>query len=265
MPHAHIYDLFQNKKVQASLARICGHHLPTVVVCGAYSHGKSSLLNSLIGGDVFAVSDGVETRQVQEHQANGICWLDTPGLYADINGHDDAQSLAAIYRADHLLLVHRASIGELDQQELQCFSELLERWPNRCTLVLTAKEELNKGSLERVIHKIKSQIPNVQVTAVSANGYQKGEQQQKHALMAHSNIGSLMSQIDTGLSSALAARPDEKAQLVNSMVCTLDQLIEQRMSQSDMLMAQMKRNCRRYEQGLLSFKTDLLRKFANVQ
>ncbi|MEV9247698.1 GTPase, partial [Klebsiella pneumoniae] len=42
------------------------HAAPTVTVVGKYNHGKSRLLNELMGRDVFAVADRRETVTLSE-------------------------------------------------------------------------------------------------------------------------------------------------------------------------------------------------------
>lgn len=58
--------------------------LPVVSVIGKYNHGKSSLLNALVECEQFAVSDARETTALSDFEYQGVRWLDTPGLDADV-------------------------------------------------------------------------------------------------------------------------------------------------------------------------------------
>ena len=250
-------------QMQTRLARLCGHHLPSVVVCGAYSHGKSSLLNSCMAEDIFEVSDRVETRAVQEHVADGICWIDTPGLYADINGNHDQQALAALDRADHLLLVHRVSTGELDAQEQSGFSEILAAFPGRCTLVLTGLDEVDESSLAKAIDRVGTQLPEARVLSVSANRYRKGCLEQKQTLINRSNMPALLRHIKERLAFAIAARPEEKARLIAALDREASQKIERCTALQRRSAKQIARNYLDYELEILRFQSRLLRKFVN--
>ncbi|HMY00844.1 MAG TPA: 50S ribosome-binding GTPase, partial [Agitococcus sp.] len=57
-----------------------------IAVFGKYNHGKSTLLNAVIGKEgVFKASDARETVKNQEFfdKDRNIIWVDTPGLDAD--------------------------------------------------------------------------------------------------------------------------------------------------------------------------------------
>ena len=63
-----------------------------IAVFGKYNHGKSTLLNTIIGKDVFKTSDKRETVKNQTHQYQNVIWVDTPGLDADVTGQDDKEA-----------------------------------------------------------------------------------------------------------------------------------------------------------------------------
>jgi hypothetical protein len=56
---------------------------PVVTVVGKYNHGKSRLLNELIGANAFAVADRRETVALSARVHEQVRWLDAPGLDAD--------------------------------------------------------------------------------------------------------------------------------------------------------------------------------------
>ncbi len=70
----------------------CRADKPTVTVIGKYNHGKSRLLNELMGSDVFSVADRRETVSLAEHVHQDVRWLDAPGLDADVGMADDGRA-----------------------------------------------------------------------------------------------------------------------------------------------------------------------------
>lgn len=218
------------KRLEARLERLEKIHaprLPTVMVYGAYNHGKSSLLNALIGEDVFSVSDRRETRQAQSHEANGVCWLDTPGLFADTAGGDDRVAQGELDMADHLLLVHNLGSGELDQQEEQGFQHQVGDTPERCTLILTALDGTDDATRESISAKIAQQLPGVQQLAVSSHRYAKGMEQNKQGLIRHSCVPRLKEHIASQLEDAKEQRTARQQQDVERMNGRLETLISQ--------------------------------------
>jgi GTPase Era involved in 16S rRNA processing len=100
---------------------------PTVTVVGKYNHGKSRLLNELMGRDVFAVADRRETVTLSEHHHAELRWLDAPGLDADVALQDDSHAQEATWlQADVRLFVHAAKEGELDAAERHLLQALRE-------------------------------------------------------------------------------------------------------------------------------------------
>ncbi len=82
---------------------------PLVTVIGKYNHGKSRLLNELVGRDIFAVADKRETMKLSEHAHGGVRWLDAPGLDADVGNEDDRHAMQAAWlKSDIRLFVHAA-------------------------------------------------------------------------------------------------------------------------------------------------------------
>lgn len=124
---------------------------PQVLAIGDYNTGKSSLLNALMAQERFAVADRRETRQLQSALAHGVAWLDTPGLHADPSGQDDTLSLQAIDHADHLLLLHALSNGELAPDLLQLAQG------RDATLVLTRIDECEPAQQQEILAKISQQ------------------------------------------------------------------------------------------------------------
>jgi GTPase Era involved in 16S rRNA processing len=98
---------------------------PVVTVIGKYNHGKSRLLNELMGAQAFSVADRRETRVLSERLHAGVCWLDAPGLEADVDAADDDHALQATWlKSDIRLFVHAAKEGELDAAERSLLAAL---------------------------------------------------------------------------------------------------------------------------------------------
>src|SRR3546814_19830606 len=62
---------------------------PVVTVVGKYNHGKSRLLNELLGDDAFVVADRRATTPLSAYRCQGMRWLDAPGLASAVNIADD--------------------------------------------------------------------------------------------------------------------------------------------------------------------------------
>jgi GTP-binding protein EngB required for normal cell division len=80
----------------ARLQLIADDDVPVVTVVGKYNHGKSSLLNELLGQQAFAVSDKRETVALAHSVHEGVRWLDAPGLDADVGSEDDRHAFEAV-------------------------------------------------------------------------------------------------------------------------------------------------------------------------
>ncbi len=95
-----------------------------------------------------------------KYKHDGIVWIDTPGLDADVYGKDDQKAMAGAFQmADFVLLVHRVDLGELDKNEMELYHDLIQR--NSCQkmcLVLTQIDQVNNEQLEQVISSLNRQL-----------------------------------------------------------------------------------------------------------
>ena len=166
-----------------------------VAVFGKYNHGKSTLLNALIGQEVFKAADKRETLEVSEFESEGVIWIDTPGLDADVHGEDDRKAKeAAFSKADLLCLVHNVKAGELDSSEMSVYRTLMSQCRNyqaKIIVVLTQIDQLDSTSLRQVETTISKQLPGVTILAVSSVRYNKGVTEEKATLVERSNFDSL--------------------------------------------------------------------------
>lgn len=249
------------QRLEAELERLETIHaprLPTVMVYGAYNHGKSSLLNALIGEEVFSVSDKRETRRAQRHETEHIYWLDTPGLFADTQGEDDLVAQNELDMADHLLLVHRAGGGELDQQELRGFQQQIGETPERCTLLLTAMDDVAPETLDKISQRIAEQLPDVEQLAVSSHRYLKGMRENKRGMIRHSKMAELKAHLDSQLEDAYQQRSAAKDKAVGRINHELEQLLDQCAAES----RKIEQECAQREAKLARDLTALQEKYA---
>ncbi|THJ36073.1 hypothetical protein E8K88_02035 [Lampropedia aestuarii] len=198
---------------------------PVVTVVGKYNHGKSSLLNALLGSDVFAVADRRETVQLQQHMHEGVAWLDAPGLDADVAAGDDALAEEAIWQySDIRLLVHAAKEGELDHAERALLEQLYHdaQYSQRQTvLVLTQIDQIpDEAVAQRVMSALAAQLQTLDNNCpppsppwawlgVSATRYQRGTQEGKQLLIEKSGIPSLQTALSQAKAAVAAARQHE--------------------------------------------------------
>lgn len=192
--------------------------LATVTVIGKYNHGKSRLLNELMGHDAFAVADRRETVQLSVQVRDGVRWLDAPGLDADVGGADDrfAQQ-AAWLQSDVRLFVHSAKEGELDAPERQLLAALQADagTSRRQTLLVVSQIDQagDEAALQQVLAAIGRQAPGLRLHAVSATRHRQGAEGGKRLLVERSGLPALQAALDHALQQVPAARSHEAAAL----------------------------------------------------
>ena len=213
----------------ARLAILVADGEPIVTVIGKYNHGKSRLLNELIGRDTFAVADKRETVKLSDSVHQGVRWLDAPGLDADVGTEDDRHALhAAWLHADIRLFVHAAKEGELDAKELALLAELCadgERSKRQTLFVLSQVDQLaDDAELQKVSHAIGAQWPDIGLDAVSSTRYRKGRDEGKKLMLEKSGMPSLRATNDAALARVPEARAHEAALLFDETREELAQL-----------------------------------------
>jgi hypothetical protein len=214
----------------ARLAILLADGEPIVTVIGKYNHGKSRLLNELIGRDTFAVADRRETVKLSDSVHHGVRWLDAPGLDADVGTEDDRHALhAAWLHADIRLFVHAAKEGELDAKELALLAELCadgERSKRQTLFVMSQVDQLaDDAELQKVSHAIGAQWPDIDLNAVSSTRYRKGRDEGKKLMLEKSGMPSLRATIDAALARVPEARAHEAALLFDETREELAQLL----------------------------------------
>lgn len=102
-----------------SLARnvlfsMLGEKRTKIMLYGAYSAGKSTIVNALLGEDVAPMADTPTTQAVTDYEWGDVILQDTPGVNAPIK--HEMITAEALNRADLILFVLRA--GEQDTQDV---------------------------------------------------------------------------------------------------------------------------------------------------
>ena len=204
-----------------------------IAVFGKYNHGKSTLLNALVGREIFKASDRRETQANQECSHHGVLWIDTPGLDADIRGKDDRLArLGADELADYLFLVHNIKTGELDRSELDLYQKMMARYPdskNRMVLVLTQIDQLSPAEGERVNQIIQAQLPGITVIPVSALRYQRGIAEGREKFIELSGITRLLARTKQLKKDLKASRQREVKHLRSRVKKQFQQRLQRRM------------------------------------
>lgn len=215
------------------MARLC--HLlergePTVTVIGKYNHGKSTLLNELIGQACFSVADRRETVVLSDRIVDGVRWLDAPGLDADVGSEDDHHaSHAAWLISDIRLFIHAAKEGELDAAELRLLQKLQadgERSHRRTLFVLSQVDQLpDEEALQKVCGAICTQLCSLDVHAVSSVRHRRGLDGVKPLLVERSGIPQLHLALRTALEQVPVARAHEIKMLFTDIGNSLADLL----------------------------------------
>ena len=195
---------------------------PVVAAIGDYNVGKSSLLNALIGEDIFAVADRRETRQVARHMAGGICWLDTPGLDADLTAGDDQRAHCARHQADVLLFLHNVSNGELSPNQLAQLQQLqqLPQGP-QLQLVLTRIDECQPVALAKICARIQGQVetlPILPISEVVTSYYLRMRVEDKPGVLA--DITRILADRQISIDAMIQREPDEGEEQTDIIMLT---------------------------------------------
>lgn len=203
-------------------ALLCLDAAPVVTVFGKYNHGKSSLLNELIGQPVFEVADRRMTVSLNAYDAGSIQWLDAPGLDADVKANDDQKAeRAAWVCSDVRLFVHAIKEGELDSTEMAWLNELRkddEATGRKTLLILTQIDQVpDPDERAKIYEVLLKQTNNHPHFLVSTTRHQKGKAENKPSLVAHSGIAELHDGIEKSLRSLRATRATETASLIASL------------------------------------------------
>ena len=187
------------KKMEKEPDKVC------IVNAGRMNHGKSSLFNSLLGDEkIFAVKDIRTTVCNQEEEADGILYIDTPGL--DAQDVDSEQAYEAYKRASIILFVHKLNIGELHESELKELDKIKALFPGEeyfwqhLCIVLTVnepKDEAEAAGIEKIAQKIADSLKEKKVPIFKVSnlrwlkGYKEQDKKKKQIFLKKSGIEEL--------------------------------------------------------------------------
>lgn len=177
-----------------------------IAVAGRMNHGKSSLLNSLIGDNIFKVQDIRETSTNSRYELyEDVLLVDTPGLDANIN--DDAIANVAYESSNIILFVHNYNVGDFHKGELEALKRIAdfhnsEAFSDRFILVLTGKDAVRDQN-DRELIKLKllkdikefCGLQNFPIFEVSNTTFMKGKSENKEKLITYSGIPILLEYI----------------------------------------------------------------------
>ena len=198
-----------------------------IAVFGKYNHGKSTLLNALIGKNIFKTADKRETIKNAEYIHNDVIWIDTPGLDADVHCKDDKEAMKGAFEiADILYLVHNVKAGELDKYEMKVFRELMKQDKNyrkKMFLILTQIDQVKSEQLEEVKQQIKKQLPELTMICISAQRYSQGVSESKPKFVELSAMDSLFTLVAGHLSKLNILRKQESRRLVSKIRIELNE------------------------------------------
>lgn len=230
---------------------------PTVTVIGKYNHGKSRLLNELMGSDIFSVADRRETVALSEHVQPDVRWLDAPGLDADVDEADDDHAQQAVWlHADIRLFVHAAKEGELDAAERTLLHTLhadYERTQRQTVFVLTQVDQLpDDTQLDNVTQAIRAQAPQLVLHPVSSTRHRLGVEGGKKLLLEKSGIPALQAALRDAMASVPAARLHESALLFGDIRHELQQIEQGAAQQLQALQDLQQQQRRDFDQGLVA-------------
>lgn len=230
---------------------------PVVTVIGKYNHGKSRLLNEVIGHAAFSVADRRETIALADHVHDGVCWLDAPGLDADVHAADDDHALRAIWlQSDIRLFVHAAKEGELDAAErslLEALRQDGQRTLRQTLFVASQVDQLaHEQQLQEVVRAIGSQVPDFEWHLVSSTRYRQGLEGGKALLLERSGIPALKRALQQALHGVPKARAHETALLLGETRAELNQLCRARHALLAGLCERQARQRQRFDSDLLA-------------
>lgn len=206
---------------------------PNIAVFGKFNHGKSTLLNALVGQEVFAASDKRETvvNKAFEDDKHQVIWLDTPGLDADVTGEDDLKAnQGAFVSADIILLVHSLNVGELDRKEKEYFDRLLnDTSASVAKLLVISKIDQVPDDTQRnqALAKIQEQFPQFEIIETSAIRYKNGIVKNQPKLVELSGIPALSEKLQLLKANVAEARKSVQADIRQKLDTVLQAEITQ--------------------------------------
>ena len=202
-----------------------------IAVAGRMNHGKSSLLNSLIGDNIFKVQDIRETTANSRYELfEDVLLVDTPGLDANIN--DDTIANVAYESSNIILFVHNYNVGDFHKGELEALKRIAdfhnsEAFGDRFILVLTGKDSVNDQN-DRELIKLKllkdikqfCGLQNFPTFEVSNITFMKGKLENKEKLITYSGIPTLLEYITSKIDELKPLRTKQTIEKIRNIQAT---------------------------------------------
>lgn len=209
-----------------------------IAVAGRMNHGKSSLLNSLIGEDIFKVQDIRETTTNSRYELfEDVLLVDSPGLDANIN--DDAIANVAYESSNIILFVHNYNVGDFHKGELEalkCIADFhnSEAFSDRFILVLTGKDAVTDQN-DRELIKLKllkdikqfCGLQNFPIFEVSNTTFMKGKSENKEKLITYSGIPILLEYITNKIEELKPLRTKQTIEKIRNIQATAVRLFSE--------------------------------------
>lgn len=202
-----------------------------IAVAGRMNHGKSSLLNSLIGDNIFKVQDIRETTANSRYELfEDVLLVDTPRLDANIN--DDAIANVAYESSNIILFVHNYNVGDFHKGELEALKRIAdfhnsEAFSDRFILVLTGKDAVTDQN-DRELIKLKllkdikqfCGLQNFPTFEVSNTTFMKGKSENKEKLITYSGIPTLLEYITSKIENLKPLRTKQTIEKIRNIQAT---------------------------------------------
>lgn len=202
-----------------------------IAVAGRMNHGKSSLLNSLIGDNIFKVQDIRETTANSRYELfEDVLLVDTPGLDANMN--DDTIANVAYESSNIILFVHNYNVGDFHKGELEALKRIAdfhnsEAFGDRFILVLTGKDAVTDQN-DRELIKLKllkdikqfCGLQNFPIFEVSNTTFMKGKSENKEKLTIYSGIPTLLEYITSKIEDLKPLRTKQTIEKIRNIQTT---------------------------------------------
>lgn len=188
----------------------------TIAFVGQYNAGKSTIVRVLTGREDIVIDSDVCTDAVTAYDWNGVCLLDTPGVHAGYEDHDET-TYAVIDRADLLVFVVTNEL--FDATIGRHFRELAFARQHACRMLLVVNKmgqdagstDTKRAAIEQVTVPLTlADFRGVFVDARSWLEAQDAEEEDREELLEIANVGVLISSLNAfiaaqGLSGRLLA------------------------------------------------------------
>ena len=185
------------------------HQAPHIVCTGIYNAGKSTLLNSLAGKEIFPTGDIPTTKKSAQAEFSGAVYIDTPGLNAMED--DDRETQAAYETADFILFVANAQNGGVSAAEAMWLQKLKERYGSlqqRLIFALTHSAQVDPEQLPGIRDKVCGNLSKAvgfapeKILCVDSIAYQDGVADNELLLIENSGIPQLQAYLSECVAAA---------------------------------------------------------------